>query len=326
MIEVRNLTKKYGDHTAVNHLSFRIEKGKIYGLLGPNGAGKSSTMNMITGCLAPTEGTVLIGGHDLLKEPEMAKRHIGYLPELPPLYLEMTPYEYLVFVAEAKGLSKEKAERQAETAMQLTGLSDMSDRLIRNLSKGYRQRVGIAQAMLGNPDVIILDEPTVGLDPQQIIEIRDLIRRLGEIKTVILSSHILAEIEAVCDHVMIISHGNLVANDTIEALEEQVNRNAAISLEIRASLTDVVRILKTIPGIQSFTPIRGKAPGTVEVRLQTARGADPREAIFFAFAEERIPLLRIDREILTLEDIFLRLTGDSAPSEKRTTPSERKEE
>ena len=326
MIEVRNLTKKYGDHTAVNHLSFRIEKGKIYGLLGPNGAGKSSTMNMITGCLAPTEGTVLIGGHDLLKEPQKAKRHIGYLPEMPPLYVEMTPYEYLVFVAEAKGLSKDKAERQAETAMQLTGLTDMADRLIRNLSKGYRQRVGIAQAMLGNPDVIILDEPTVGLDPQQIIEIRDLIRRLGEIKTVILSSHILAEIEAVCDHVMIISHGTLVANDTIEALEEQVNRNAAISLEIRASLTDVVRILKTIPGIQSFTPIRGKAPGTVEVRLQTTRGADPREAIFFAFAEERIPLLRIDREILTLEDIFLRLTGDSAPSELRTTRSEGKED
>ncbi|MBO5269213.1 MAG: ABC transporter ATP-binding protein [Clostridia bacterium] len=315
MIEVRNLTKRYGDHVAVDHLSFTIEPGKIYGLLGPNGAGKSTTMNMITGCLAPTSGEIRIGGYDLLKNPKQAKKHIGYLPEIPPLYLDMTPYEYLTFVAEAKGVRAEKAARQVEQAMKLTYLTDVEDRLISNLSKGYRQRVGIAQALLGNPDVIILDEPTVGLDPKQIIEIRDLIRRLGEVKTVILSSHILAEIEAVCDHVMIISHGHLVANDTVENLEDAVNRNAAIALEIKGDVSDVVRILQTVPGIGRFTPIRGKTPGTVEVRLTTEAGADPREEIFRAFAKENIPLISMHMEILTLEDIFLRLTDDARAAE-----------
>lgn len=311
MIEVKNLTKQYGELTAVDNISFSITTGRIYGLLGPNGAGKSTTMNMITGCLSATSGSVTVNGHDILKSPEQAKRHIGYLPEIPPLYPEMTPYEYLMFVAEAKGVRSAQAERRVEQAMKLTDLTDVENRLICNLSKGYRQRVGIAQAMLGNPDVIILDEPTVGLDPKQIIEIRDLIRRLGEIKTVILSSHILAEIQAVCDHIMIISHGKLVANDTIKHLEESVNRNAAISLEIKGALPDVVALLKTVPGVRSFIPIRGKTPETVEVRLETAEGADPREAIFNACADARMPLLRMDPEMLTLEDIFLRLTEDA---------------
>jgi ABC-2 type transport system ATP-binding protein len=314
MIEVKNLTKRYGDFTAVDRLTFQIEKGKIYGLLGSNGAGKSTTMNMITGCLAATAGEIRIGGFDMLKEPEKAKRLIGYLPENPPLYTDMTPYEYLVFVAEAKGMKHAKAERQAEQAMKLTNLTDVQDRLIGNLSKGYRQRVGIAQAMLGNPDVIILDEPTVGLDPKQIIEIRDLIRRLGEVKTVILSSHILAEIRAVCDHILVISRGRLVASDTIDGLEEMYNRNAAITLEIKGDVTDVVRILKTVAGIQSFTPLKGKAPGTVEVLLYAENGKDPREEIFLAFAEERIPILKMDIRTLSLEDIFLALTKDERPS------------
>lgn len=313
MIEVRNLSKKYGDFTAVDNISFDIKPGKIYGLLGPNGAGKSTTMNIITGCLAATSGSVRICGHDIVKEPLKAKKHLGYLPELPPLYTDMTPYEYLSFVSEAKGLSPEKAARQTEQAMHLTGLTEMQDRLIQNLSKGYRQRVGIAQAMLGNPDVIILDEPTVGLDPKQIIEIRDLIRRLGEVKTVILSSHILAEVQAVCDHIMIISHGHLVANDTITELEESVNRNAAVTIEARGGISEVVEILKKVTGIRSFKPIRGKDAGVIEVRLQTKDGADPREALFCAFAKAGIPLLRLETEVMTLEDIFLRLTDDAPP-------------
>ncbi|MBR2906951.1 MAG: ABC transporter ATP-binding protein [Clostridia bacterium] len=313
MIEVKNLTKKYGDFTAVDNVSFTIEKGKIYGLLGPNGAGKSTTMNMITGCLSATSGTVTVNGHDILRSPERAKRCIGYLPEIPPLYTDMTLEEYLLFVAEAKGVRNERAERQVIEAMKLTGLSDVEGRLIRSLSKGYRQRVGIAQAMLGNPDVIILDEPTVGLDPKQQIELRDLIRRLGEYKTVILSSHILAEIQAVCDHIMIISHGRLVANGTIESLESEVNRNAAITVEIKGAFDSVVSLLESIPKVQRFIPIRGKRPDTVEARLEAAEGADPREDIFNACAERKMPLLRMEIETLTLEDIFLRLTSD-APS------------
>ena len=251
MIEVRNLTKKYGDHLAVNDLSFTIEKGKIYGLLGPNGAGKSTTMNIITGCLAATSGTVLIDGHDIFEEPIEAKRHIGYLPEQPPLYTDMTAAEYLDFVARAKGMPYDAALRQEKEVMQLTGIEPVKDRLLKNLSKGYRQRVGIAQAMLGDPDVIILDEPTVGLDPKQIIEIRDLIKKLGSIKTVILSSHILAEISAVCDHVMIISHGRLVADDSIEDLENSVNSANDLSLKVRGSAVDVKRILAGVGGIVS---------------------------------------------------------------------------
>lgn len=209
MIEVTNLTKKYGDHIAVDHLSFRVEKGQIYGFLGPNGAGKSTTMNIITGYLAATEGTVTIDGKDIQKDPEEAKRSIGYLPELPPLYVDMTVREYLEFVAELKKVPKKERKQQIDEVMEMTQITDMQQRLIKNLSKGYRQRVGLAQAILGYPEVIILDEPTVGLDPKQIIEIRDLIRKLGENHTVILSSHILSEVSAVCDHIMIIAHGKV---------------------------------------------------------------------------------------------------------------------
>ena len=205
MIEVKNLVKKYGNHLAIDHLNFTIEQGKIYGFLGPNGAGKSTTMNIMTGYLGATEGEVLIDGHDILKEPEEAKKHIGYLPEIPPLYMEMTVEEYLYFVAELKKIPKAKREQAVEDVMILTKLQDVSYRQIHNLSKGYRQRVGLAQALLGFPDIIILDEPTVGLDPKQIIEIRELIRSLAGKHTVILSSHILAEVKEVCDHIMIIS-------------------------------------------------------------------------------------------------------------------------
>ena len=241
MIEVNNLVKRYGDHTAVDHLSFKIEKGKIYGFLGPNGAGKSTTMNMITGYIASTEGTVTIDGHDILDEPEQAKKCIGYLPEMPPLYFDMTVDEYMNFVADLKKIPKDQKKSMVEEVMEMVKITDMKNRLIKNLSKGYRQRVGLAQAILGYPEVIILDEPTVGLDPKQIIEIRDLIKSLKKKHTVILSSHILSEVSAVCDYVLIISHGKLVASDTPENLGKLAEGSNTLNLLVKGD-KDHIRI------------------------------------------------------------------------------------
>lgn len=235
MIEVKDLTKRYGKNVAVDHLNFRVKKGQIYGFLGPNGAGKTTTMNMLTGYLAASEGKILIDGHDISEEPMEARRCIGYLPEMPPLYLNMTPLEYLEFAAELKRLPKEQQDEAVRKVMEQTQIWDMQDRLIRNLSKGYRQRVGLAQALLGAPKVLILDEPMVGLDPKQIIEIRELIRSLGKKHTVILSSHILSEITSICDHVMIISHGKLVASDTPEKLGQYMKSSDVMELRIRGS-------------------------------------------------------------------------------------------
>ena len=228
MIEVRNLVKKYGDHLAVDHLDFKIEAGRIYGFLGPNGAGKSTTMNIMTGYLGATEGEVIINGHDILKEPEEAKRHIGYLPEQPPLYMDMTVREYLEFAAELKGIGKKRRAEEISEVEDLVKIKDVEKRLIKNLSKGYRQRVGLAQAVLGFPEIIILDEPSVGLDPKQIIEIRELIRKLSENHTVILSSHILAEVREVCDYIIIISKGKLMASDTPENLERMLGQHNVV--------------------------------------------------------------------------------------------------
>ena len=246
MIEINNLVKKYGDHVAVDDLSLTVEPGKIYGFLGPNGAGKSTTMNIITGYLGATSGEVKINGHDIFKEPEEAKKCIGYLPEIPPLYVDMTVREYLDFVAELKKLEKSLRKRYVEEAMDTTGITDVGNRMIRNLSKGYRQRVGFAQAILGYPDIIILDEPTVGLDPKQIIEIRELIKKLGEKHTVILSSHILTEISAVCDHVFIISKGKLVASDATENLVSLMSGAQEIEVTVR---TDVANAQKELAAI-----------------------------------------------------------------------------
>ena len=306
MIKVRNLTKNYGNHLAVNGISFDIKPGKIYGLLGPNGAGKSTTMNILTGCLAATSGEVTVDGHDIFEEPIEAKRHIGYLPEQPPVYGEMTPKEYLMFVAEAKGVPFEKSLRHVKEVMQLTQIYDVRDRLIRNLSKGYRQRVGIAQAMIGEPDVIILDEPTVGLDPAQIIEIRNLIRKLGRIKTVIISSHILAEISAVCDHVIIISKGNIVANDTLANLEARAGGNG-LNLKIKGERKRAEKIISAIKGVESaeYTEL----DGIVEATLTFS--SDVREALFNAFAEAKMPILEMHTDESTLEDIFLQLAYGS---------------
>ena len=253
MIEVSHLTKRYGGHTAVSDLSFTIEKGQIYGFLGPNGAGKSTTMNIMTGCLAASEGEVRIDGHDIFEEPQQAKRLIGYLPEQPPLYLDRTPREYLTFVGRAKGIKDKTLPEQIGRVMEVTQITDVADRLIKHLSKGYRQRVGIAQALLGDPEVVILDEPTVGLDPKQIIEIRSLIQSLGQKHTVILSSHILSEVQAVCQTILIISKGHLVACDTPENLERLFSGSAAVDLTVEA----------------------GEAPGPHPVRGRPPRGGGP---------------------------------------------------
>ena len=307
MIEVKDLVKKYGSHLAVDHLSFTLESGKIYGFLGPNGAGKSTTMNIMTGYLGATQGSVLIDGHDILKEPEEAKKHIGYLPELPPLYMDMTVQEYLEFAAELKKLPKEKRESDISEVMKLTRLQDVSARLIKNLSKGYKQRVGLAQAILGFPEIIILDEPTVGLDPKQIIEIRELIRTLSKKHTVILSSHILAEVREVCDYILIISKGKLVASDTPENLELLRNGASSLELEVKAAPETARAILSTIDDIDAME-MHSENENLTRVKLETKNGADIREAIFYAFAEEKCPLLEMKTAKASLEDIFMELT------------------
>ena len=314
MIEVRNLVKKYGDHLAVDHLSFQIEAGRIYGFLGPNGAGKSTTMNIMTGYLGATEGEVLIDGHDILKEPEEAKRHIGYLPEQPPLYMDMTVREYLEFAAELKGLKKKQRSGEIEEVEKMVRIKDVEHRLIKNLSKGYRQRVGLAQAVLGFPEIIILDEPSVGLDPKQIIEIRELIRKLAKNHTVILSSHILAEVREVCDYIMIISKGKLVASDTPENLERMLGQNNIVEIAARTTTAEERRILKNVPGIERIETQAG-VDGTARGMVREKKGEDIRESIFRAFASAGIPLMTLKVSGTTLEDVFMELTQrDTVPA------------
>ena len=312
MIEVKNLTKRYGKHLAVDDLSFTVEKGQIYGFLGPNGAGKSTTMNIMTGYLGATSGEILINGHDILREPQEAKKCIGYLPEQPPLYMEMTVLEYLNFAAELKKIPKDEVKKQIEKVAKLTRLEEVQNRLIHNLSKGYKQRVGLAQAILGFPEIIILDEPTVGLDPKQIIEIRELIRTLAKNHTVILSSHILAEVREVCDYIMIIAKGKLVASDTPENLENLMSGTGHVELEAKTSMEKARAILKEIPQI-SKAEYQEETKESVTVRIESEGQSDIREQLFFAFAKEGIPLLTLKLNKSTLEDIFLELTqGDKA--------------
>ncbi len=309
LIEVKNVTKKYGSVTAVKNISFTVEQGRIYGFLGPNGAGKSTTMNMITGCLAATSGEILVDGHDIYEEPVEAKRCIGYLPELPPLYTDMTPEEYLLFVAEAKGVSADELEREVERVIAKTSLENVRQRLIKNLSKGYRQRVGIAQAILGNPKIVILDEPTVGLDPLQIIEIRDLIRELGESHTVILSSHILTEISAVCDYLIIISHGEIVASDTLANLTASAEGRRMITFDVRGDLGAVKQVLGELTGALAVRAEHGLG-GCVRVQVETEANVDLRDDIFRLFAKADLPIVEMNTNDVSLEEVFLRLTED----------------
>lgn len=313
MIEVKHLTKKYTSGVAVNDLSFTVEPGRIYGFLGPNGAGKSTTMNIITGCLAATEGTVTVNGYDIFEEPREAKRFIGYLPEQPPVYPDSTPQEYLMFVGRAKGLRGAELREQVESVMEDTCIGEVRNRLIKNLSKGYKQRVGIAQAMLGNPEIIILDEPTVGLDPKQIIYIRSLIKKLGEKHTVILSSHILSEISAVCDYVMIISHGQLVASDTLENLSSSLENGNITEMTVRAEKSQVEALLSGIDGIEEYEISDGVREGTLEIRITADPEKNIGDGLFLAFADARIPVYKLEPKTMTLEDMFLKLTADQDP-------------
>jgi ABC-2 type transport system ATP-binding protein len=310
LIEVRNLTKKYGDHFAVQDISFSLEKGKIYGLLGPNGAGKSTTMNIMTGYIAATSGEVIIEGHDIFKEAEEAKKHIGYLPEIPPLYMDMTVWEYLFTVADLKGVPRSERKSMITDAMEKVMITNMKDRLIKNLSKGYKQRVGIAQTLIGNPDIIILDEPTVGLDPKQIIEIRTLIKQLGEDHTVLISSHILSEIGAVCDHVVIINKGHLVVSDSTENLEKLFKGQDILCLSAQGELEKIQNILREFPALSIADMKEAEEAETYRFQLKVQDQADYRKQLFFRFAEAGIPLLEISRAGMSLEDIFLEITEE----------------
>ena len=309
MIEVKHLTKRYGSTCAVSDLSFTIEKGRIYGFLGPNGAGKSTTMNILTGCLSATSGEVRIDGYDIFEDAQEAKKRIGYLPEIPPLYPDRTPREYLNFVAECKRVPKQEQAEQIRRVMEMTGIVEVADRLIRNLSKGYRQRVGIAQALLGDPEIIILDEPTVGLDPRQITEIRELIQRLGRDHTVILSSHILSAVQAVCQTVLIISKGRLVASDETADLEKHFAGKASLELTVEATKEDVGGILDKLEGITGFSVEENGDYVNLKVETDRLPEAMSRD-LFFAFSDLRKPILRMTTALASLEEIFLELTQE----------------
>lgn len=323
MIEVKHLTKRYGNHTAVSDLSFTIEKGQIYGFLGPNGAGKSTTMNIMTGCLAASSGEVKIGGFDIFEQAQQAKKLIGYLPEQPPLYLDRTPREYLTFVARAKGVPAKELCDQLDYVMEVTQIEDVADRLIKNLSKGYKQRVGIAQALLGNPEVIILDEPTVGLDPRQIIEIRELIQELGKEHTVILSSHILSEVQAVCQTIMIIAKGKLVACDTAENLERLFVGTTTVHLKADGTPEEIRDIVSGVGGITGMS-IETLGDGVCTVQLDTDRDEqdDICREIFFAFGAARHAILEMTTAKASLEDIFMELTELSEEAEPEEEQAE----
>lgn len=312
MIEVKNLVKKYGDHLAVDDLSFKIEKGKIYGFLGPNGAGKTTTMNIITGYLASTTGDVFVDEYNILDEPDLARKSIGYLPEQPPVYFDMTVMEYLEFAAELKKIPKNKRKQEIDEIMEMVKITDMSRRLIKNLSKGYRQRVGLAQAILGYPEVIILDEPTVGLDPKQIIEIRDLIKSLKEKHTVILSSHILSEVSAVCDYILIISHGKLVASGTPDQLGEMALGSNTLEITVRGNREEIESVITEIENIKEYHIEECEEENNaVKITIETKEGLDVRENVFYKMAGIHCPIIQMQMNRLSLENIFLELTEDS---------------
>lgn len=309
MIRVNNLTKFYGNNPAVSNLSFSIDKGQIYGFLGPNGAGKSTTMNIMTGCLAATYGDVRIGGYDIYKDAKKAKSLIGFLPEVPPLYFDITPFEYLSFVAEAKNTPRSEIGAQIEDVLEKTGTSSVRNRLIKHLSKGYRQRVGLAQALVGNPEVIILDEPTAGLDPMQIIEIRDLIKELGENHTVILSSHILSEVQAVCSTVLIIDKGKLLACDTPENLEKHFSGKVTISIISETGADEAKSILSTVSGIEAVDVLsEEKKRSELKIACSSYDEDEMSRRIFYAFSSANRALLRLIPERITLESVFIELT------------------
>lgn len=308
MIQVIDVTKRYGQHVAVNHVNFTVDKGEILGFLGPNGAGKTTTMNIITGYISATEGTVKVEGFDILEEPEEVKKRIGYMPELPPLYMDMTVREYLDFVSHIKRIDKATKKRSMEKIMDLVKIGDVRGRLIKNLSKGYKQRVGLAQALIGSPPVLILDEPTVGLDPKQIIEIRSLIKELGKEHTIILSSHILPEVSAVCGRVIIINKGKIVASDTPENLSRRLGSAGKLSMRIAGPERQVVKLLSGLEGVKSVESQGVKESGTVDIIVEAEKDIDIRRPVFYALSRAEYPILYTRSVDLTLEEIFLQVT------------------
>ena len=317
MIEVKNLTKVYGDKHAVDDVSFSVSQGEILGFLGPNGAGKSTTMNILTGYISSTSGEAKIDGFDILENPIEAKRKIGYLPEHPPLYLDMTVQAYLEFVYQLKKVKIPMKEHINDVCRRVK-IQNVQNRIIKNLSKGYRQRVGLAQALLGNPDVLILDEPTVGLDPKQIIEIRDLIRSLGKEHTVILSSHILSEVSAICDHIMIISHGNLVASDSPEGLRKLMSGSMELELTVRGRQEELEKALEAVPGVDTLEKLAAPREDFVRVKVIPEEKTDIREKLFYALAEAHLPIMEMTVSEKSLEDIFLELTRDPESAEQES--------
>lgn len=326
MIEVSNLIKQYGKDIAVNDISFTVNEGEILGFLGPNGAGKSTTMNIITGYIAPTSGTVKICGYDIIDEPQKAKSKIGYLPEIPPLYVNMTVDEYLDFVCDIKKISKGDKKDVLEKIKDIVKISHVSNKIIKNLSKGYKQRVGIAQALIGNPEILILDEPTVGLDPKEIIEIRDFIKTLGKNHTVILSSHILSEISAVCDRVLILNKGVIVAQDTTENLSENLSKNHKMNISVKGDKENIKTALENEESIVSVIQQGENEKDTYQFIVEASENCDIREVIFDNAIKNNYKILGMNPVEMSLEDIFLKVTDIEDNSIKENTENEENDE
>lgn len=309
MIEINNLVKRYGDKNAVKGISFTVNDGEVLGFLGPNGAGKTTTMNIITGYLSSTSGTVKVNGHDILEEPELAKKEIGYLPENPPLYNDMTVKEYLSFICDLKGVEKARRKNMLDNIVSMVKISDVYDRLIGNLSKGYKQRVGIAQALVGNPSILILDEPTVGLDPNQIIEIRRLIKALSKNHSIVISSHILSEIQEIADRVVIINRGKIAAVDTISDLSKRLSGQSKILLTFRGPVTDAVTKIRTVKGVSSAVSRVANKFSQIEITISANDTSETRIAIFNLMVREGWPILELRSLDPSLEEIFLNITS-----------------
>ena len=310
MIEIENVTKRYGDQLALDGISFTVERGEVLGFLGPNGAGKSTCMNILTGYISSTEGNVKIDGIDMLKNPEEAKRKIGYLPEIPPLYLDMTVEEYLKFVHRIKKVKSDATEASMARIMSLVKITDIRKRLIKNLSKGYKQRVGIAQALVGDPEVLVLDEPTVGLDPKQIIEIRNLIQQIGKKHTIILSSHILSEVSAICHRVLIINKGKIVASGTPEELSKKVNNSNKVLLRVKGSKQDIYKKIRELENVELVKEQGVHEPGTVDLLVEAKNDTDIRETLFLSLSRAGFIILMMKGKDIDLEEIFLEVTNN----------------
>lgn len=310
MIEVNNLVKRYGNRNVVDNLSFTVEKGQIVGFLGPNGAGKSTTMNMITGYISATEGSIKVNGHDIYDEPEKVKESIGYLPEQPPLYPDMKVREYLTFVAELKKVKGADKEKMIRKTMRATKIQDVSERLIKHLSKGYKQRVGLAGAMIGDPEILILDEPTVGLDPKQIIEIRNLIQELSKNHTILLSSHIMQEVSAVCNHIMIINQGKLILADTPENIPNHIAQTNDLTLRVKGNRELIKSLVEKLEHVEYSKVLNTGEEEVYQIEISSPVEYDIREAVFYLFADAKCPILEMNQKVPTLEEVFLRLTGE----------------